>query len=105
MTTSSMLYLIAATGIIGIGIFGLFSQRHPVRKLLAVNLLSTAAFLLLIVISGDTLSPPDPLSQALVLTGIVVAVAATAFALALLVRFHMDTGHTDLGEEEPDDGG
>jgi multicomponent Na+:H+ antiporter subunit C len=41
----------------------------------------------------------DPVPQAMVLTGIVVAVAATALALALVRKLHALTGQLEL----PDD--
>ena len=42
---------------------------------------------------------PDPVPQAMVLTGIVVAVAATALALALVRKLHALSGRLEL----PDD--
>ena len=41
---------------------------------------------------------PDPVSQALVLTGIVVAIAATALALVLIRRYYHLSGETTLAE-------
>ena len=48
---------------------------------------------------------PDPLSQALVLTAIVIGFAMTAFLLVQALRTHADTGtdHVD-GEGEAADG-
>ena len=43
-----------------------------------------AGFLLLITLGGRATGTPDAVSQATVLTGIVVAVSATGFPLALL---------------------
>jgi multicomponent Na+:H+ antiporter subunit C len=46
---------------------------------------------------------PDPVPHAMVLTGIVVAVSATAFALSLVRRLHARTGRVTLDDEsEPD---
>ena len=45
---------------------------------------------------------PDPVPQAMVLTGIVVAVAATALALALTRKLHALTGRLDLPEDADD---
>jgi multicomponent Na+:H+ antiporter subunit C len=42
---------------------------------------------------------PDPVPQAMVLTGIVVAVAATALALALVRKLHSLTGLVELPED------
>jgi multicomponent Na+:H+ antiporter subunit C len=52
------------------------------RRLLAVNVLGSSVFLVLV--AGARAA--DPLPQALVITGIVVAVAATALGLNLLLR-------------------
>jgi multicomponent Na+:H+ antiporter subunit C len=54
------------------------------RRVLALNLMGAGVFLMLIAVAyrGRDL-PPDPVPQALVLTGIVVAVSATALALVL----------------------
>ena len=39
----------------------------------------------------------DPVPQALVITGIVVAFSATALAIALLLRLFRETGRANLG--------
>lgn len=69
------------------GVCGLALAEHPLRKTLAFNIMSTAVFLLLIAAAqprGER--PGDPVPHAMVLTGIVVAVSATAVALALIRR-------------------
>ena len=43
---------------------------------------------------------PDPVPHAMVLTGIVVAVSATAFALVLARRIYSVTGSTRLPEDK-----
>lgn len=99
--TGADVFLLAAAAIFGIGAYGLLIAQHILRKLLALNLMGSAVFLLLVGLGrGD--ATPDPVPQALVLTGIVVAVSATAFALALLVRMHRETGSASL--EDPDGG-
>ena len=45
----------------------------------------------------------DPVVQALVLTGIVVAIAATALALVLIRRFYHLTGHTEMDTDREGD--
>jgi multicomponent Na+:H+ antiporter subunit C len=84
-------YLLAAAGVIGIGVYGLLSADHLLRKLLAMNLLGSGVFLLLVARAGAQ-GTPDPVSHALVLTGLVVAVSVTAFGLALLDRLYRETG-------------
>jgi len=55
-----------------------------------------ALFLLLIVVPATIDGRPDPVPQALVLTGIVIAVSTTAFALALMVRLFRKQGHASI---------
>jgi multicomponent Na+:H+ antiporter subunit C len=94
--SSLALYVVAAAAVFGIGVYGLIVADHVLRKLLALNMMGSAVFVLMVAVAGPVAGRPDPVAQALVLTGIVIAVAATAFALALLVRLHHDTGRTTL---------
>ena len=45
--------------------------------------------------------PADPVPQAMVITGLVVAFAATALALVLTLRLHQTTGAVTLAEDPP----
>lgn len=94
----SAVYVTAAAAVFAVGLYGALMLRHLLRKIIAVNMMGSAVFILMLAAAGGTESEPDPVAQALVLTGIVVAVAATSFALALLVRIYGETGRTDLGE-------
>jgi multicomponent Na+:H+ antiporter subunit C len=96
-------FVVAAAAVFGIGAYGLLIAAHILRKLLALNLMGSAVFLLLVSL-GRGEEGPDPVPQALVLTGIVVAVSATAFALALLVRMYRETGSASLESPESDGG-
>ena len=91
MLQTHQVYLLAAAGIIGIGVYGLLAADHLLRKLLALNLLGSGVFLLMVTLSSGG-TGPDPVSHALVLTGLVVAVSITAFGLALLDRLYRETG-------------
>jgi multicomponent Na+:H+ antiporter subunit C len=95
------LYLVAAAAIFGIGVYGLLLSQHVLRKLLALNLMGSGVFLLLVALGAGE-GAPDPVPQAMVITGIVVAVSATAFALSLLVRLFQETGSTSIDEFEDD---
>lgn len=106
MTTE--VFVLGAAAIFGIGVYGLLIAGHLLRKLLALNLMLSAVFLLLLLasepIAGTTAGRPDPLPQALILTGIVIAVSTTAFALALMVRLFARTGRSGLDPDSSDDG-
>ncbi len=75
-----------------IGVFGFFAHRHVLRKVLAFNVMGNAVFMLLIALAARDPEQPDPVPHALVLTGIVIAISATAFALALARRYYRQTG-------------
>jgi len=78
------------------GLLGLVSGRHPVRKILALNVMGTGIFLFLVAgAARNGLETPDPVPHAMVLTGIVVAVSATALGLALAGRIHQSRADTD----------
>ncbi|TVP90571.1 MAG: NADH-quinone oxidoreductase subunit K [Thioalkalivibrio sp.] len=78
-------YLSLAGVLFLIGLHGFFTARNLLRRLLALNVLTTAVFLLFVVMARLA-EPLDAVPHAIVLTGIVVTVSTTAVALALLVR-------------------
>jgi multicomponent Na+:H+ antiporter subunit C len=67
-----------------LGLAGLLVVKHALRRVIAVNLMGSGVFLVLVA-QGSVTRPEDPVLQALVVTGLVVAVSATAFALRLSV--------------------
>ena len=79
------------------GLYLVIARRNLIKKLVGLNILQTAVFLLYIsmgkvtggtapiVKQGFTLYS-NPLPSVLILTAIVVAVATTAVALAIIVR-------------------
>lgn len=96
---TSILYSITGILIITVGLRGLVIYTHLLRKVLAINVMGTGIFMFLIALANrNTNGIPDPIPHAMVLTGIVVAVSATAFILALVVRLHAATGHTSFEE-------
>jgi multicomponent Na+:H+ antiporter subunit C len=79
-------------------------QPHPLRKILSFNLLGSGVFLLFGVIARKGAAAEiggDPVPQALVITGIVVAFSATALAVALLLRLCQATGQATLLSDSP----
>lgn len=100
-----LVYLLASAGVIGIGVYGLLAADHLLRKMLALNLLGSGVFLLMVTLPARGGSP-DPVSQALVLTGLVVALSVTAFGLALLDRLYRETGEIRIdGTSDGNNGG
>jgi multicomponent Na+:H+ antiporter subunit C len=99
------LYWFCGSALVGFGLYGLVVNPQPLAKILALNLLGSGVFLLFGVIArrgaGAGLGG-DPVPQALVITGIVVAFSATAIAVALLLRLYEASGEANL---ETDDAG
>jgi multicomponent Na+:H+ antiporter subunit C len=86
-----------------IGLYGLVVRAHLLRKILALNVMGSAVFLFLAAVARRNQDAfPDPVPHAMVLTGIVVAVSVTAFALALARRIHRETGSANLPEGDPE---
>lgn len=83
------IYGLAAAALIGIGLFGLITDPQPIRKILAFNLIGGGVFLIFGVVARRGAAAGfggDPIPQALVITGIVVAFSATALAVTLVQR-------------------
>ena len=96
----------------GIGFVTLLMQKNLIKKIIGLNIMDTAIFLYLAskgyifgrkapiiadgVFDADYYVIPTP--SALVLTGIVVAVSITAFALALTLKLYRQYGTLDLDE-------
>ncbi len=75
---------------------------QPLRKILAFNVVGSGVFVLFGAIArrGAALGyGGDPVPQALLITGIVVAFAATALAIMLLLRLHDEAGSATLASE------
>ena len=103
MNTATLFGLCAAV-IIGLGVYGLMVNPHPLRKILSFNVIGSGVFLLFGAIArrGAVAGlDGDPVPQALLITGIVVAFSATALAVALLLRLFEATGSVTLASETP----
>lgn len=96
-----LLYALVSIALLVTCMYGLIVRAHLLRKILALNMMSSAVFLFLVAIAHrNRVDHPDPVPQAMVLTGIVVAVSTTAFALALARRYNAETGSSELGDED-----
>lgn len=93
--STGLLFALVGAALFPMGVAGLLLQRHLLRRILAFNLMGSGAFLVLVGLAQRD-GTPDPVPQAMVLTGIVVAVAATALALTLARRWHALTGREDI---------
>ncbi|MBZ9935527.1 NADH-quinone oxidoreductase subunit K [Mesorhizobium sp. BR1-1-16] len=86
---AATLYGLMGAVLVGIGLYGIVLHDVFIRRLLAFNLLGGGVFILFGVIARRGAGagfPGDPVPQALVITGVVVAFCATALAITLIER-------------------
>ena len=101
--TISLLYALVGVVLLGMGLYRLVIDPHLIKKILALNISGAGVFLFLVAVADRTPGDvPDPVPHAMVLTGIVVAVSATAVALGLACRIQEIKGTAELSENEPD---
>jgi multicomponent Na+:H+ antiporter subunit C len=83
------LYGLCSAILVGVGLYGTIVQPQPLRKILGFNIVGSGTFLLFGAIARRGAAAGmggDPVPQAMVITGLVVAFSATALAVALLLR-------------------
>jgi multicomponent Na+:H+ antiporter subunit C len=103
---AATLFGLCGAALVGLGLYGLITNPEPLRKILAFNLLGSGVFVLFGVIARRAAAPGpggDPVPQAMVITAIVVAFAATAMAIALLLRLLQETGRATLSADHAGD--
>ncbi len=103
MLVSRYTYVVFAC-ILAIGLYMIVASQNLVKQVIGLNLFQTAVFLFFIssayVVGGQVpIIPKDasgtfvsPLPHVIILTAIVVGVAMTAVALALIVRIYDEYG-------------
>lgn len=96
--SAALFHAIVGIVLCAMGLFAFIVYRHLLRRLLAFNIMGSGCFLLLVGLAQDGRGP-DPVPQALVLTGIVVAVASTALALVIFRRWYRVSGEGRLPED------
>lgn len=94
-----------------IGLYTVLTHSNLLKRIIGVNIMETSIFLFFVSIGyikgaqapiidmalGDIVYV-NPLPSAMILTGIVVAVSITAYALSLIIRIHEAYGSIDLNE-------
>ena len=105
-------YEAVAVILFGIGFATLLLHRNLIKKIIGLNVMDTAIYLFLavkgyisgravpIVVNGvqDVSAYINPIPTGLILTGIVISVSMTAFALALIVNLHKRYDTLDFNE-------
>lgn len=99
--TPAQLYALVGIGLFFVGLYALGVRRHLLPRILALNIMGSGVFVVLVALARRS-EGVDPVPHAMVITGIVVAVSATALALRLMLRVAHATGSatlTDTGDE------
>ncbi|SDB90450.1 multisubunit sodium/proton antiporter, MrpC subunit [Pelagirhabdus alkalitolerans] len=94
-----------------IGLYTVLTHPNLIKKVIGLNIMETAIFLFFVSIGyvqgavAPIVNPEtgeqmfvNPLPSAMILTGIVVAISITAFALSLIVKIHAAYGTIELDE-------
>lgn len=99
---AAFLYALVGVGLFCLGLYALIVHVHLLRKILALNVMGSGVFLVLVALARRTTgeTAPDPVPHAMVITGIVVAVSATALALTLMLRVAAETGKAELHDDQ-----
>jgi multicomponent Na+:H+ antiporter subunit C len=100
--SETTLFGLCASALVGLGLYGFIIHPEPLRKLLAFNLVGSGVFVLFGVIARRGAAAGmggDPIPQALVITGIIVAFAGSALAVALLLRLSEETAPARPGAD------
>jgi len=98
-----------------IGLHTMLTHANLIKKVMGMNIMETGIFLFLVSIgyAHGTLSPiirqsgpeqgliyTNPLLAAIVLTGIVIAVSTTAYALSIIIKLYEQCGTLDVDRLE-----
>ncbi len=91
------------------GFYSVIMRPNIIKKIIGLNIMETSVFLLLVSLGwkeggiapihaggAEAASMVNPLPQALILTGIVVAVSTTAVALSLVILLYRQYGTLDV---------
>lgn len=109
----------AAMVLFCLGLYTVIVRGNIIKKLIGLNIMETSVFFFYISLGyleggiapirvggADPSRMVNPIPQALILTGIVVAVSVTALALAMVILLYRQYGTLDVDrlmrEEEPE---
>ncbi|HSD54383.1 MAG TPA: NADH-quinone oxidoreductase subunit K [Burkholderiales bacterium] len=105
MTDAATLFGLCAAALVGLGVYALIVNPQPLRKILAFNVVGNGVFVLFGAVAhrGAALGwGGDPVPQALLITGLVVAFSASALAVAVLLRLFDETSSATVASDAPE---
>jgi multicomponent Na+:H+ antiporter subunit C len=99
--TPDLVYGATGIALFAMGLHHALVLPSPLRRILALNVAAVGAGFVLVVAAWRPDGPADPVPHALIITGIVVLVAATAAALALVRALHDTETPNTMGKDDP----
>jgi len=96
------MFALVGAGLFALGLYALIIHAHLLRKILAFNVMGSGVFMILVALAKRSGDVVDPVPHAMVITGIVVAVSATALALTLMLKLNAASGHARLNDDSQD---
>ena len=102
---ATLLFGLCGCALAAIGLYGLIARAHLLRQLLGFNMVGSGVFLVFGSVAARGGAGVDPVPQAMIITGIVVALAGTALGLALVGRLHDAAAPPEGGESRGQDDG
>ncbi len=104
-------YYVAAIIFFLIGLYIMLTHPNLIKKVIGMNIIDSSIFLFFVSVGyieggkSPIIENPSPLTEfvnplpsGLMLTGIVVSVSITAFALALIIRIYQEYGTINVEE-------
>jgi len=91
-------YAVTGALLVGLGLYGLIAARALLRRVVAFNVVGSGVFLMFGALGWQE-GRADPVPQALIITGIVVALSASALAVGLVVAYARATGRQVLEDD------
>lgn len=100
MIDTAIMFALTGAAVTGIGLYGFVTHRAVLRRIVAFNVIGSGIFLIMGAVGyREPALGPDPVPQALIITGIVVALAGTALAVALALAHARASGLSTLPED------
>lgn len=99
MSAAADPFVLAGIALVCLALRALIIAPGALRRIIALNVIGSGIFLVLVAAAGRGGGEPDPVPHALVLTGIVVAVATSALAIGLARRLHRVRARDEGGGE------
>ncbi len=101
---------VASVVLFCIGLYCVITKNNLIKKFIGLNIMETSVFAFIVALgvvdggdapimgAGARAPFTNPIPQALILTGIVVAVSTTALALSLVIRIYEHCGTIEADE-------